>query len=117
MMGERGGRRARSGEPRPKNYRMFTSATLASGSQHGATPQFRQWTMDKLPPQVSLFLGLFSGICMSAAWCSVRPFEVVGAVSVGAATCATLLLVLRFDKALVRKARRRGDVRGALETA
>lgn len=65
--------------------------------------------MDKIPPQVSLFMGLFSGVCISAAWCAVRPFDVIGAVCVGTATCALLLIVLRFDRALIRKTRRRDD--------
>ncbi len=66
--------------------------------------------MERMPPRLTLFLGLFSGICVSAAWFSVRPDEIVGAICIGTAVCATLLIALRFDRALVRKSRRRTDL-------
>jgi hypothetical protein len=78
--------------------------------------------MDKITPRLALFLGLFSGVCISAAWISARPTEIVGAVSIGAAVCATMLIVLRFDRALIKRNRRSSDnaksrVKNAVEPA
>ena len=65
--------------------------------------------MDRVPAKLTLFLGLFSGVCISAAWFSARPQEVIGAISIGTATCALILIVLRFDRALIKKSRRSTD--------
>ena len=97
---------------------MFTDEPLVSRGIQAASREPDTETMDKIPPHVSLCMGLFSGICMSAAWCAVRPFDVIGAVCVGTASCALLLIVLRFDRVLIRKQRRRTDaIDPAFETA
>ncbi len=65
--------------------------------------------MDKQAPKLTLFLSIFSGACISAAWISARPSEIIAAVCIGTAVCATLLIVLRFDRAFVKRGRRRTD--------
>jgi hypothetical protein len=65
--------------------------------------------MDRVPAKLTLCMGIFSGACLSAAWFTARPEDVVGAVSLGAATTALVLIMLRFDRALVRQNRRSSD--------
>ncbi len=65
--------------------------------------------MDKLPAHLTLFLALFSGVCVSAAWFTARPFETAGAICIGSAVCLIVLVALRVDKALMKKSRRSTD--------
>lgn len=65
--------------------------------------------MDRLPPKLIVFLGLFCGASLSTAWFSVRPFDPIGAVCVGTAACALVLIMLRVDRTLVKKNRRSSD--------
>ena len=65
--------------------------------------------MDRTPAKLTLFLGLFSGVSISSAWLLTRPQEIIGSICIGTAVCALMLIVLRFDKAIASKNRRRTD--------
>jgi hypothetical protein len=65
--------------------------------------------IEPLSSRLIISLGLFSGICISAAWVTVRPFDTFGAICMGTATCALMLIVLRFDRAILQVGRRESD--------
>jgi uncharacterized protein (DUF2062 family) len=62
-----------------------------------------------VPRRMALALGLFSGMSLSACWISVNTHDYVGAVSVGTAACAMILILLRYEARAPRRNRRRGD--------
>ena len=62
-----------------------------------------------LPRNLTISLGLFSGSSLSACWISVHVRDFIGAVSVGTAACAIILLLLRFENGNTRRNRRRSD--------
>ena len=65
--------------------------------------------MERLPAKLILFLGLFCGASLSAAWLSARPTDVIGAVCVGTAACALVLIMLRVDRTFIKQNRRKSD--------
>jgi hypothetical protein len=69
--------------------------------------------MDMASPKLTLCMGLFSGASLSAAWISARPYDTIGAVCIGTAACALILIVLRFDRTFIKKARRATDRQNA----
>jgi hypothetical protein len=54
-------------------------------------------------------LGMFSGTSLSACWIAVNTRDYVGAVSVGTAACAIVLILLRAETRTPPRNRRRGD--------
>ena len=69
------------------------------------------------PRKLTISLGLFSGSSLSACWISVHPSDFIGAISVGTAACAMILILLRFEAGTTRRARRRGDTDGQAASA
>ncbi len=65
--------------------------------------------MEKLPARVSIFLGLFSGAAICAAWLTTRPHEPLVAISIGAAICVSILAVFRIDLTFTQRGRRYTD--------
>jgi uncharacterized protein (DUF2062 family) len=70
----------------------------------------------QIPHKLTLSLGLFSGSSLSACWISVNTRDFVGAVSVGTAACAIILILLRYE-AGTRRTRRRSDNDGEAASA
>lgn len=70
-----------------------------------------------LPRKLTISLGLFSGSSLSACWIAVNTRDFVGAISVGTAACAIILLLLRFEAGTSRRSRRRGDPDGQAASA
>jgi hypothetical protein len=62
--------------------------------------------------KMTLLLGLFSGSSLSACWIAVNNRDYIGAVAVGTAACAMILLLLRFEGRTPQHRRRRGDADG-----
>ena len=92
---------------RGPSYQIFTASGYLASALEGLS--YVRRSMDRVTAKLTLCLGIFSGASLSAAWFSARPGDYVGAVSLGAATCALVLLVLRFDRAFVRQNRRHSD--------
>jgi hypothetical protein len=64
----------------------------------------------ELPRTPSVYLSMFTGASLSAAWISARPWDYFVAVCVGTAACACLLLFLMargFDESILEYRRRR----------
>jgi hypothetical protein len=60
---------------------------------------------------------LFSGASLSACWIVVNSRDFIGAIALGTAACATILILLRFETRKPRRNRRRGDDGGEAAAA
>ena len=66
----------------------------------------------------SVYLSMFVGGSLAAAWISARPWDFIAAVCLGTASCAALLLFLLakgFDQAIADYQRRRNQLARALD--
>ncbi len=64
----------------------------------------------EIPRTPSVYLSMFTGGSLSAAWISARPWDYFVAVCVGTAACACMLLFLLargFDESIAEYRRRR----------
>lgn len=80
-------------------------------------PQEERAVAPLLPRKLTLSLGLFSGASLSASWIVVNTYDYIGAVSIGTAACATILILLRFETRTPDHNRRRGDDGGSAAAA
>ena len=67
--------------------------------------------MDRPPVKLTVFLGIFSGASIAAAWIATRPQETNVAIGIGLGVLAVFLAVFRVDRALTRRKRRSTDVK------